>query len=119
MAVEQYQSTWKTYQDAWANIPAVERKELLRQSVAEDCVFTSPQYEGSGLMQLVARVDEFQKLYPGASFKTHKLIVHHDQLLAQWIMYDGSGAEFLPGSSYARFNADGQLIQLVGFWELP
>lgn len=119
MAEEKYLEIWSRYQDAWANISAEEREKLLCRAVVEDCTFSSPQAEGHGRQQLITHIEEFQKQYPGASFKTHKLIVHHGQLLAEWMMYDGNGAEFLPGTSYARIGTAGQLIALTGFWEIP
>lgn len=112
------QQTWKTYQDAWADIPTAQRQSLLARSVAEDCTFTSPDSEGRGLATLAPHIEAFQQQYPGASFITHTLIAHHAQLLAEWTMYNKDGSEFLKGTSYARFNADGLLTHLAGFWQL-
>jgi hypothetical protein len=44
--------------------------------------------------------------------------VEGGQALAEWIMYDKNGTEFLSGKSFARFGPDGRLTQLTGFWEL-
>lgn len=112
-----YESNWNTYQDAWADIAAAEREELLGRVVAAECTFESPGGEGRGLAELVAHIELFQKQYPGASFKTHTMIVHHEKALAEWMIYDKDGAEYLPGKSYARFGEDGRLLQLVGFWQ--
>jgi hypothetical protein len=112
-----YESNWNTYQDAWADISAAERQELLGRVMAEGYTFESPGGEGRGLAELAAHIAVFQKQYPGASFKTHSMIVHHEQALAEWIMYDKDGAEYLPGKSYVRFGEDGRLLQLVGFWQ--
>ena len=117
MEKEIYESNWNTYQDAWANISAAERQELLARAVAEDCTFESQGGEGRGLAGLAAHIEVFQKQYPGASFKTHAMIVHHEQALAEWMIYDKDGAECLPGKTYARFGADGRIRQLVGFWQ--
>ena len=118
MTDQTHELIWKTYQDAWADIPAAERQQLLHQSVAQDCTFTSPTSDGKGLQELTATIEQFQKQFPGATFQTHKMIQHHQQALAEWIMYDKQGIEFLAGKSYARLNSDNRLFALVGFWEL-
>jgi len=111
------QQTWKTYQDAWADIAVAERERLLRQVVIRDIVFTSQAAEGQGFSNLVTHIAEFQKQFPGAYFKSNKLFTHHGQLLSEWTMYNKDGSEFLTGHSYARFNEQGILTHLAGFWQ--
>lgn len=111
-------ATWNTYQDAWADVTPAARRELLSRSVAEDCTFSTPDTEGQGRNNLTVLLDQFQQQYTGAYFKTHKLIDHHNQGLAQWTMYDKTGTEFLSGNSFARFGEDGRLTHLIGFWQL-
>ena len=118
MTTQTHEATWNQYQDAWANLPPEDRQQLLSKSVAEDCTFASPNSNGHGPHQLTEQIEEFQRLYPNATFKTHTFLEHNNQALAEWIMVDGTGADFLPGKSYARFNADGRLTQLAGFWQL-
>ena len=117
MTEQTNQSTWKAYQDAWADIASDERQRLLHASLAPECTFSSPTGEGRGYGDLTANIENFQKTYPGASFRTHTFVEHHGQALANWTVYDKTGAEFLSGSSYARFAGDGILTQLVGFWQ--
>jgi hypothetical protein len=110
--------TWAMYQDAWANVTPVERARLLGLSVSVECMFSSPAGEGTGLQELTMMIEAFQVQYPGATFRTHRFLEHHGQALATWTMFDGEGKEFLPGTSYARFDAAGRLVQLAGFWQL-
>ena len=117
MGNEAHHATWTTYQDAWADVTPAERQSLLSRSVAEDCVFADPSTEGHGLKALTAHIEQFQKLYPGASFKTPKLPEHHGQALAEWKMYGKDGAELSSGTSFARFGEDGRLTHLIGFFE--
>lgn len=112
-----YTAIWDSYQDAWADITPAERRALLNQVVTDDCTFQSPSGEGQGREALVAHIEDFQIQFPGASFRTHAMLSHHAHALAEWIMYDKSGAEVLPGKSYARFAEDGRITQLVGFWK--
>jgi hypothetical protein len=118
MEKQAYESTWNGYQDAWADVSDAERQRLLLHFVDDECTFESPAGEGRGLAELTTHIEAFQAQYPGATFRTHTMIAHHGQALAEWMMHDKDGAAFLPGKSYARFGNDGRLIQLVGFWQL-
>ena len=118
MSEEQLQRLWKTYQDAWAGIPADERERLLRASVAEEVVFTSPNANGRGLGDLFTDIANFQRQFPGAYFRGNKLIEQNGQLLSDWTMFTKDGSEFLTGHSYAQFNDAGRLTHLAGFWKL-
>ena len=116
MTLETLQQIWKTYQDAWADIAVDERERLLRQSVTDDVIFTAPPYEGQGLGNLVKHMEQFQEQIPGAHFKTNKLLTQHGQLISEWTMYNKDGSVFLTSYSYARFNEQGRLTLLAGFW---
>ena len=114
----QHEATWKIYQDAWADISADTRKQLISESVAEGCHFADPNSELASVGALIAHIEEFQKAYPGAYFVTHKFMEHHGQSIAEWMMYAKDGSEFLPGTSVARYGADGRLTDLAGYWKL-
>jgi hypothetical protein len=117
MANAARQATWEIYQNAWADITDVERKELLSRSLADNISFSSLTSEGQGLAKMIANIENFQKQFHGATFRTHKYYEHHDQLLAEWMMYDKNGAELLAGKSFARFDANENLVFLSGFWD--
>jgi hypothetical protein len=118
MTIESLEQIWKSYQGAWADIEIVERERLLRQSVANDVVFTSPLVEGKGFGNLIAHIAQFQERFPGAYFKSNKLLSHHGQLLSEWTMYNRDGSEFLTAHSFAHFNEQGLLTHLAGFWKI-
>ncbi|MGI4757911.1 MAG: nuclear transport factor 2 family protein [Janthinobacterium lividum] len=118
MTEENLQQLWKSYQDAWADIPADERELLLRASVAEEVVFTSPNANGRGFSDLVMHIADFQRQFPGAYFRSNRLIEQNDQLLSEWTMFNRDGTAFLTAHSYAQFNAAGRLTHLAGFWKL-
>jgi len=44
---------------------------------------------------------------------------HHDRSLAHWNMVDGNGNVLSQGASYGMYVADGRLMQMTGFFELP
>jgi hypothetical protein len=118
MTDEKLLEIWNTYQDAWADVAVAERERLLTASVTADVVYTNPLNEGQGLGNLVNHVGGFQTQFPGAHFKTNKLLVQHGQLLAEWTMFNKDGSEFLTAHSYARFNEQGLLVHLAGFWKV-
>jgi hypothetical protein len=115
---EKFLQIWNTYQDAWADIAVDERTSLIKQSVTDDVVFTNPLNQGQGLGDLVKHIGDFQAQFPGAYFKTNQLIAQHGQLLAEWTMFNKDGSKFLTAHSYARFNEQGQLNHLAGFWKV-
>lgn len=118
MTEEALQQLWKSYQDAWADVSVNERERLLRASVAEEVVFTSPNANGRGLGDLVTHIADFQQQFPGAYFRGNTLIEQNGQLLSEWTMFNRDGSEFLTGHSYAQLNDAGLLTHLAGFWKL-
>ncbi len=71
---------------------------------------------GRGIDALIRHVAAFQPQFPGAYFKSNRLIAHRGQLLSEWTMCNKDGFEVLRGHSYARFNEQGRLTLLAGFW---
>ena len=117
MTEERLQQLWKNYQDAWADISVPEREHLLRASVTENVVFTSPNAHGQGFHNLVTHIGEFQTQFSGAHFHSNRLLQQNGQLLSEWTMFSREGAELLTAHSYARFSDEGLLTHLAGFWK--
>lgn len=110
---------WNTYQSAWADIPAQEREQRLRETLTRDVAFTNPDADEQGIEQMIASVNEFQERYAGCYFRTTLLRQQHGQLVAMWTMFDRNDAPLVNGYSYARFDVQkGQFTQLAGFWKL-
>jgi hypothetical protein len=108
---------WSAYSQAWGDISSDKRAELLTTCVADDVNFSAPDATGGSKRDLVRVLEEFQKSYPGAYFETARLISHNDQLLASWTMRNSAHAELLTGSSYARFDDEGRMSHIAGFWQ--
>jgi hypothetical protein len=106
------------YQDAWADIAHADRERLIRSSVAEEAIFTSPNIEGQGIENLLNHIEDFQGKFPGAYFRANSVLEQHGQLLAEWTMFSKDGTEFLTAHSYARFDGTGRFTRLAGFWRL-
>lgn len=111
--------TWNTYQAAWGPIDVDERRRLLEQSVAADCVYTDPASQIEGRDALMDRIHQTQLKFPGAHFRNDSFLEHHGQGLFRWTMYDGGGRVFVKGESFGRFGDDGLLVQATGFFEIP
>ena len=114
---EKHLSTWNIYQSAWAPIGDAERRELLRQSVSDNIVYTDPASQVHGVKALAERIGKSQEQFPNARFRNDSFLEHHDQGLFQWTMLNGEGAEVVKGSSFARFGEDGRLVQATGFFK--
>jgi len=59
--------TWNVYQSAWGPIDEEQRRSLLRQSVADDILYTDPGSQTHGLEELVARIEQSQQAFPGVA----------------------------------------------------
>jgi hypothetical protein len=79
-----------------SDIPADERKRLLRQSVTDEVVFTGPKEDDQGFDKLVEHIEQFQKKSPGAYFENNNLLTQHGQLLSEWTLYKKDGARSQP-----------------------
>ncbi len=104
MANEAYLKTWNIYQSAWSDLSAERRRFLLAKSVAENCVYSDPTDYCGGVNALITHIEGTQSKVPGASFRNDTLLVHHDQGLSNWTMFDGKGEVVATGTSYARFH---------------
>jgi SnoaL-like domain len=117
MTDHELQIIFAKYLDAFATKSPAEQEALLRSSVADDVVYANPGVEGSGLHNLLAHIDVFQKRFPGGRFRINWLRQQHGQVLSEWTQLDQDGAELVTGHSYARLNENGRIAHLAGFWK--
>ena len=104
------------YLDAFAKSSPAEQEQLLRSSLADDVVYTNPGVEGRGLVNLLGHIAGFQKRFPGGHFRINWLRQQHGQLLSEWTQCNQDGSELITAHSYARFNEEGRIAHLAGFW---
>lgn len=116
MDINTLQNTWNAYQSAWADVSLAQREQLLTDSVVEDCQFNNPTAEGHGRNNLLTHIGVFQTQFPGAYFRSNKLLAHHGQFLSEWTMFNKDGSEFLTGHSVVRYNDEGKITHLAGYW---
>lgn len=119
MESNSYQNIWETYTQSWSEIDASKRLQLFEQSLNPDCVYTDPLIQTTGYDQLSGYMAELHKNVPGVRFVTTDFKSHHDHSLTHWNMVDGNGNILSQGASYGLYGADGRLLQMTGFFELP
>ncbi len=61
----------------------------------------------------------FQQTVPGGTFKLNTLKLHNDRTLANWPMLGPDGKTLQDGVSYGHLAADGRLMAISGFFDLP
>ena len=65
MSSDTPEQRWNSYLAAYGPVTAGERERLLKQSVADDVVFTNPGGEGQTRAGLIAHIEDFQRKMPG------------------------------------------------------
>ena len=116
MTNDELRTMFGNYLDAFAAISPAEQERLLRSSLTNDVVYTNPGVEGSGLRNLLAHIDGFQKRFPGGRFRMNWLRQQHGQVLSEWTQVNQDGSELVTGHSYARLNEEDRITHLAGFW---
>jgi SnoaL-like domain len=112
-------STWETYANAWKATTVQEKAHALKQSVAPKCVYQDPLAIANGHDELIAYMLGFHQQVPGGHFVTTYFLGHHDVSIAKWNMVNGEGAVIGDGVSYGRYNEQGALVAMTGFFETP
>ena len=108
---------WDTYERAWADIGAEERQRLLASCLTESCTFANHLAEGRGRQELADVIEMFQRNTPGGRIETHDFLTHHHDLMASWSMIDKDGRTILSGHNAGRFDDEGLLTHIAGFWK--
>jgi hypothetical protein len=106
----------ENYLGAFATTSVAEQHRLLGSSLAENVVFTNPGVEGSGVRNLLAHIEGFQRRFPGNLFRMNWLRQQHGQVLIEWTQLSEDGSQLVTGHSYARLNEEGLIAHLAGFW---
>jgi len=119
MQTEAMRSAWELYAKAWSNVGPDERQQLLRNTVAPSCVYLDPVAQSRSHAELAGVMEQFQRHIPGATIEVEGFLSHHDHALIHWRALDASGVVRLPGVDAVVFDADGLLVRIIGFFELP
>ena len=116
---EHRQHTWETYASAWKAADADSKARFLQASVDPQCVYRDPLTRAEGHAALVDYMLDFHKQVPGGHFETTSFRTHGDCSAATWHMCDAKGSVLGEGVSYGEYGADGKLLAMTGFFDLP
>ncbi len=108
--------TWETYVASWKATTDAEKQALFAQSLDPQCVYNDPNAATRGWQELTAYMHAFHEQIPGGYFQTKTFDSHHQQSLVTWNMLDAKGQVIGEGTSYGRYNGDGKLVAMTGFF---
>lgn len=112
-------ATWDTYASAWRHPDPSAKQAALHASVAPSAHYRDPQTHAVGHQALLEVLLAFHQQVPGGHFETTHFWAHHDRSVSRWKMRDGQGAELGEGISYGEYDAQGKLIAMTGFFDVP
>ena len=110
---------WERYVLAWNSASLLDKRELYRQCLSPDCVYTDPLKQTKGWSELEAYMSEFHQQLPGARFVTQSFATHHGRSIASWQMVDASGSVIGTGTSFGEYDEQLRLRAMTGFFEVP
>ena len=113
------QTTWETYVRSWKAESAEEKRALYEASLDRACVYLDPLARTEGWDELVDYMIGFHQQLPGAYFHTVEFLEHTDASAALWELRTGEGEAIGTGVSFGRYNDDGKLVAMTGFYEVP
>lgn len=114
-----FQKTWETYAASWKAESASDKRALFEKSLDPHCEYNDPLTTAKGWSALTDHMLDFHRQIPGGHFVTRYFLAHHNQSIARWEMRNGTNAVLGEGISYGKYNDDGKLIAMTGFFETP
>ena len=114
-----FEKTWETYASAWKVTSADEKRTLFEKCLDLDCEYNDPLMTTRGWGELVAYMLNFHQQVPGGHFVTDFFLAHNNQSIATWEMRNGENNGLGKGISYGKYNDQGKLVAMTGFFEAP
>lgn len=107
-----------TYCEAWSLPDPAARRERLSQSFAVEGRYVDPKTDVAGRDAFAASIDVFQSQIPGARIERYSAVSqHHDKAFFRWRCIGPKGNVLVQGIDVVTQNAEGQLSEIVGFFE--
>lgn len=110
--------TWETYTSAWKTDDVNERQSLFSASLDPSAEYNDPLVSTKGWDELAAYMVDFHKQVPGGHFVTTEFETHHLHSLTSWDMVDANGNKIGEGTSHGKYNTDGKLLAMTGFFDV-
>ncbi|GAB0115059.1 hypothetical protein AcidC75_25830 [Acidisoma sp. C75] len=114
---DHFEKTWNTYVSAWGAGGVEAKRALMAECLAPDCAYNDPLTRRTGHEDLLAYMLELHEQQPGAHFRVKHFRAHNNQSIACWDLLAADGAFVTDGISYGRYNADGMLDRMTGFFD--
>lgn len=111
------QKTWILYTDAWKAETIEEKKSLFDKALDKSCTYTDPLNSTVGWDALIEYMLDFHKQVPGGHFVITYFLAHNHQSICRWEMRDRAKTVLGEGISYGKFNPEGKLAAVTGFFE--
>lgn len=112
-------TTWERYVAAWKEQTVEGKRAALAASVVPGCVYRDPLVHAEGYDALIEHMLGFHRQVPGGHFETTHFLAHHERSVARWVMRGGDGAILDEGISYGEYDAEGRLVVMAAFFEVP
>ena len=116
---DNFYNTWEIYTSAWKVASAEEKQALFAECLDQKCTYNDPLIKTIGWDELVTYMLDFHKQVPGGYFQTNYFLAHNDQSIAKWEMKNADNAVIGEGISYGKFNENGKLAAMTGFFDTP
>ena len=93
------------------------RAELIAAVWHPEGVLVDPPMDGAGHDEICGLVDIVLTHFPAHRFvRTSAVDTHHDMARYSWSLVGPDGTEATSGLDVARFDADGKLLHITGFF---
>jgi hypothetical protein len=109
--------TIAVYCEAWGEANPERRLQMLNRVWDPTATYVDPISRADSRDALIARIEAFQKRYPGARIiPLSHADVHHDMLRFTWRFVLADGSTRNEGIDFGLLASDGRLKQIVGFF---
>jgi hypothetical protein len=112
-----FEQTWETYTSSWKAEAAENKQAIFVECLDRECTYNDPNIKTKGWDELLAYMLDFHQQIPGGHFVTNYFLAHNQQSIAKWEMINGENSIIGEGISYGKYNDNGKLISLTGFFE--
>ena len=107
--------TYDLYLAAWSAVPDNERVRMLRESLAEQAIFTNPQKTRHGRADVADHLKDFQLRSPGDSFRLNNMVGWGSYALAEWQWVHAEGNPGVSGYDVLTFDENGLISSILLF----
>lgn len=111
------QKTWETYASAWKAESVIDKRALFEKCLDVECEYNDPLMKTKGWDELLAYMLDFHQQIPRGYFVTTYFLAHNCQSIAKWEMLNGENRVVGEGISYGKYNKNGKLVAMTGFFE--